>query len=109
MVHAPASAAGFLRQDIAWVKAAVGQDALVKVACIGLVAAKVYGRRPLPSMSRCGPPARRAASRPVCAATENSASSVDRKLLGTSTIGPHPARRAPAVAPRDPLGPAEAC
>jgi prepilin-type processing-associated H-X9-DG protein len=27
---------------------------------------------------------------------------VDRKHLGTSTIGPHPARSAPAVAPRDP-------
>jgi hypothetical protein len=34
---------------------------------------------------------------------------VDRKHLGTSTIGPHPARSVPAVAPRDPPRSAVAC
>ena len=34
---------------------------------------------------------------------------MDRKPLGTSTIGPHPARSAPAVAPRDPPCSAVAC
>jgi len=53
-------------------------------------------------MPRCGRPARRAVSRPVCADETNSALSEDRKLFGTSTIGPHPARLAPAVAPVDP-------
>jgi hypothetical protein len=36
---------------------------------------------------------RRAVSRPVCANETNPALSVDRTLLGTSTIGPHPADR----------------
>ena len=53
-------------------------------------------------MPRCGRPARRAVSRPVCANEKNPALSVDRKLFGTSTIGSHPARSAPAVAPHDP-------
>ena len=35
--------------------------------------------------------------------------SVDRTLLGTSTIGPHPARPVPDVAPRDPPRSAHAC
>ena len=39
----------------------------------------------------------------------NPALSVDRKHLGTSTIGSHPARPAPAVAPRDPPRSAVAC
>jgi hypothetical protein len=45
-------------------------------------------------MPRCGRPASRAVSRPVCADEKNPALSVDRKLFGTSTIGPHPARPA---------------
>ena len=60
-------------------------------------------------MPRCGRPARRAVSRPVCADETNLALSVDRTLLGTSTIGPHPARPVPAVAPRDPSRSADAC
>ena len=52
---------------------------------------------------------RRAVSRPVCADETNPALSVDRKHLGTSTIGPHPARSVPAVAPRDPPRSAVAC
>ena len=35
--------------------------------------------------------------------------SVDRKLFGTSTIGPHPVRTAPAVAPHGPRCSADAC
>jgi hypothetical protein len=35
--------------------------------------------------------------------------SVDRKLFGTSTIGSHPARSAPAVAPHGPRCSADAC
>ncbi len=54
-------------------------------------------------------PARRAVSRPVCANAKNPALSADRKLLGTSTIGPHQARPAPAVAPHDPPHSANAC
>jgi hypothetical protein len=53
-------------------------------------------------MPRCGRPARRAVSRRARADEKNPALSVDRKLLGTSTIGSHPARSAPAVAPHDP-------
>jgi hypothetical protein len=34
---------------------------------------------------------------------------VDRKLFGTSTIGSHPARSAPAAAPHDPPRSADAC
>jgi len=34
---------------------------------------------------------------------------VDKKILGTSTIGPHAARSAPAVAPDDPRRTADAC
>jgi hypothetical protein len=60
-------------------------------------------------MPRGGRPARRAVSRPVCADETNSALSEDRKLFGTSTIGPHPARLAPAVAPHDPHRSADAC
>ena len=60
-------------------------------------------------MPRCGRPARRAVSRPVCADEKNPALSVDRKLFGTSTIGSHPARSAPAVAPHDPPRSADAC
>jgi hypothetical protein len=60
-------------------------------------------------MSRCGRPARRAVSRPVCANEITPALSVDRKLLGISTIGPHPARSVPAVAPHDPPHSADAC
>ena len=41
--------------------------------------------------------------------TENPSLSVGRKLLGTSTRGPHRARPAPAVAPHDPLRSADAC
>jgi hypothetical protein len=48
-------------------------------------------------MPRCRLPARRAVSRPVCADEKNPALSVDRKLFGTSTIGPHSARPTPAV------------
>jgi hypothetical protein len=39
----------------------------------------------------------------------NPALSEDRKHLGTSTIGSHPARSAPAVAPHDPPRSADAC
>ena len=60
-------------------------------------------------MPRCGRPARRAVSRPVCADEKNPALSVDRKLFGTSTIGSHPARSAPAVAPHDSPRSADAC
>jgi len=60
-------------------------------------------------MPRCGRPARRAVSRPVCADEKNPALSVDRKLFGTSTIGSHPVRSAPAVAPHDPPRSADAC
>jgi hypothetical protein len=35
--------------------------------------------------------------------------SVDRKLFGTSTIGSHPVRSAPTVAPHDPPRSADAC
>jgi hypothetical protein len=61
------------------------------------------------SMPRCGRPARRAFLRPVCADETNPALSADSKHLGTSTIGPHPARSVPAVAPRDPPRSAVAC
>ena len=60
-------------------------------------------------MPRCGLPARRAVSRRARADEKNSTLSVDRTLLGTSTIGPHPARSVPAVAPRDPPRSAVAC
>jgi hypothetical protein len=60
-------------------------------------------------VSRCGPLATRAVSRPVCADEKNPALSVDRKLLGFSTVGPHPARPVPAVAPHDPPRSADAC
>jgi hypothetical protein len=56
---------------------------------------------------RCG--SRRAVSRPVCAEGKNPALSVDRKLTGTSAIGPHPARPAPAIAFHDPPRSAVAC
>ena len=54
-------------------------------------------------------PARRAVSRPVCADETNPALSVDRKLRGASTVGPHTAQPAPAVAPHDPPRSADAC
>ena len=60
-------------------------------------------------MPRCGRPARRAVSRPVCADEKNLALSVDRKLRGVSTVGPHTAQPAPAVAPHDPPRQADAC
>jgi len=60
-------------------------------------------------MPRCGRPARRAVSRPVCADEKNPAISVDRTLLGTSTIGPHQARSVLAVAPHDLPRQADAC
>ena len=62
-------------------------------------------------MNRTNPgrPARRAVSRPVCADETNPALSVDRKLFGTSTIGPHPARQVPAVTPHDPPRSAVTC
>ena len=60
-------------------------------------------------MPRCRRPARRAVSRPVCADETNPALSVDRKLRGASTVGPHTAQPAPAVAPRDPPRSAVAC
>ena len=60
-------------------------------------------------MPRCGRPARRAVSRRARADENNPALSVDRKLFGTSTIGSHPARSAPAVAPHDPPRSADAC
>ena len=60
-------------------------------------------------MPQSGRPARRAVSRPVCADEKNPALSVDRKLFGTSTIGSHPVRSAPAVAPHDPPRSADAC
>ena len=53
--------------------------------------------------ARMASPARRAVSRPVCADEPNPALSVDRKLLGTSTIGPHPARPSPRRAAIQPL------
>ena len=62
------------------------------------------GRRP-----GCRRPATRAVSRRARADEINPALSVDRKHLGTSTIGPHPARSVPAVAPRDPPRSAVAC
>ena len=40
---------------------------------------------------------------------ENPALSVGRKLLGSSTVGPHPAQRVPDVAPRDPPRQDDAC
>ena len=52
---------------------------------------------------------RRAVSRRTRADEKNPALSVDRKLFGTSTIGSHPARSAPAVASRDPPRSAVAC
>ena len=61
------------------------------------------------SMPRCGRPARRAVSRPVCANEKNSALSADRKLLGTALSGPRPARPGPAVAPHGPRCSANAC
>jgi hypothetical protein len=61
------------------------------------------------SMPRCGRPARRAVSRRARADEKNPALSVDRKLFGTSTIGSHPARSTPAVAPHDPPRSADAC
>jgi hypothetical protein len=61
------------------------------------------------SMPRCGRPARRAVSRRARADEKNPALSVERKLFGTSTIGSHPARSAPAVAPHDPPRSADAC
>ena len=60
-------------------------------------------------MPRCGRPARRAVSRPVCANEKNPALSVDRKLLGTSKRASHPARPVPAAAPQDPPRQAHAC
>jgi hypothetical protein len=60
-------------------------------------------------MPRCGRPARRAVSRRARADEKNPVLSVDRKLFGTSTIGSHPARSAPAVAPHDPPRSADAC
>jgi len=60
-------------------------------------------------MPRCGRPVRRAVSRPVCADEKNPALSLDRKLFGTSTVGPHTAQPAPAVAPHDPPRQADAC
>ena len=60
-------------------------------------------------MPRCGRPVRRAVSRPVCADETNPALSVDRKLRGASTVGPHTAQPAPAVAPHDPPRQADAC
>ena len=61
------------------------------------------------SMPRCGRPAKRAVSRRARANEKNPASSVDRKLFSTSTIGSHSARSAPAVAPHDPPRSAVAC
>ena len=61
------------------------------------------------SMPRCRRPARRAVSRRARADEKNPALSVERKLFGTSTIGSHPARSAPAVAPHDPPRSADAC
>jgi hypothetical protein len=61
------------------------------------------------SMPRCGRPARSAVSRRARANEKNPALSVDRKHLGTSTIGPHPAQSVPAGAPRDPRCWANAC
>ena len=60
-------------------------------------------------MPRCRRPATRVVSRRARADETNPALSVDRKHLGTSTIGPHPARSVPAVAPRDPPRSAVAC
>jgi hypothetical protein len=60
-------------------------------------------------MPQSGRPARRAVSRPVCAHEKNPALSMDRKLFGTSTIGAHPVRSAPTVAPHDPPRSADAC
>ncbi len=60
-------------------------------------------------MPRCRRPAKRAVSRPARANETNPALSVDRKHLGTSTIGPHAARSVPAVAPHDPRCSADAC
>jgi hypothetical protein len=59
-------------------------------------------------MSRCRRPASRAVSSLVCANEKNPDLRVDRKLLGTFTIGSHRARPVPAVAPRDPLRLADA-
>jgi hypothetical protein len=61
------------------------------------------------SMPRCGRPASRAVSRPVCAKEKNSALSTDRKLTGNSTIRPHTARPTAVVAPRDPPRSAVVC
>jgi hypothetical protein len=47
--------------------------------------------------------------RQECAGWCHAPLSVDRKPLGTSTIGPRPARPAPAVVPHDPPRPADAC
>ena len=52
---------------------------------------------------------RRAVSGRARANEPNPALSVDRKHLGTSTIGPHPARPVPAVAPHGPRCSADAC
>jgi len=60
-------------------------------------------------MPRCGRPVRRAVSRPVCADEKNSTLSVDRTLIGTSTVGPHTARSVPAVAHHDLPRSADAC
>jgi hypothetical protein len=60
-------------------------------------------------MPRCGRPARRAVSRPVCAHEKNQALSVDRKLLGTSKRASHPARPVPAFAAHGPRCSADAC
>ncbi len=60
-------------------------------------------------MPRCGRPARRPVSRPVCTNEKNQALSVDRKLLGTSKRASHPARPVPAVAPHSPRCSAVAC
>ena len=60
-------------------------------------------------MPRCGRPARRAVSRPVCANEKNPALSVDRKPLGTSKRASHPARPVPAFAPHGPRCSADAC
>jgi hypothetical protein len=60
-------------------------------------------------MRRCGRPARREVSTPVCVEEKNPALGVDSKLLGVSTIGPYPARSARAAAPHDPPRSADAC
>ena len=60
-------------------------------------------------MPRCGRPASRAISRRARADETNPALSVDRKLRGASTVGPHTAQPAPAAAPHDLPRSADAC